>query len=62
MNLKLAAIGAVAFVLTACAQQEEPTPVYAQPTYDKVGNATCPAGYQIASTTEGATVCAPVTQ
>ena len=59
MKLKFAAIGAFALVLSACAQQEEPAPVYAQPTFDKVGNASCPAGYSLATTEAGATVCAP---
>ena len=59
MKLKFAAFGAFALVLSACAQQEEPAPVYVQPTFDKVGNASCPAGYSLATTESGATVCAP---
>ena len=49
----------VAGFLGACAQQEEPAPVYVQPTFDKVGNASCPAGYSLATTESGSTVCAP---
>lgn len=59
MKLKLMTVGAFAF-LAACAQPE-PEPVYLQPTYDKLGAASCPAGYQVAQTEAGATVCAPVT-
>lgn len=60
MKLKLATLGAFALVLAACAQQEEPAaPVYVQPTFDKVGNASCPGGYSLATTESGATVCAP---
>ena len=60
MKLKLAAFGAFALILTACAQQEEPEPVYMQPSYDKYGAASCPAGYQVATTEAGQTVCSPV--
>ncbi len=59
MKLKLVTLGAFALVLSACAQQEEPAPVYVQPTFDKVGNASCPAGYALATTESGSTVCAP---
>ncbi|MCX8954755.1 MULTISPECIES: hypothetical protein [unclassified Ruegeria] len=62
MKLKLAAVGAFALVLTACAQQEEPTPVYVQPDYDKYGSASCSAGYELATTEAGQTVCNPVSQ
>lgn len=62
MKLKLAAVGAFALVLTACAQQEEPTPVYIQPDYDKYGTPSCSAGYELATTEAGQTVCNPVTQ
>lgn len=62
MKLKLAALCAITVVLTACSQQEEPTPVYVQPSYDKYGAPSCSAGYQLATTEAGETVCAPVTQ
>lgn len=62
MKLKLAAICATAFVLTACSQQEEPTPVYITPEYDKFGTPSCPAGYDIATTEAGQTVCNPAAQ
>lgn len=61
MKLKFAALGAFSLVLTACAQPE-PDPVYVQPSYDKVGNASCPGGYQLATTEAGQTVCSPITQ
>ena len=48
------------FALAACSQPE-PEPVYVQPTYDKVGNASCFEGYQLATTETGQTVCAPIT-
>ena len=59
MTRKFVALAAFAFVLSACAQPE-PEPVYMQPSYDKIGNASCPAGYQLATTAEGETVCAPL--
>lgn len=62
MKLKLAAVGAFALVLTACSQQEEPTPVFVQPSYDKAGTPSCPVGYDLATTEAGQTVCNPVTQ
>lgn len=62
MKLKLAAVGAFALILGACAQQEEPTPVYVQPSYDKAGNASCPGGYDLGTTEAGQTVCNPVGQ
>jgi hypothetical protein len=58
MKLKIAAMSAFALALTACAQPE-PVPVNIQPTFDKRGTASCPAGYQLATTEAGATVCAP---
>lgn len=60
MKLKIAALGLVAATLTACAQQEEPVPVTFTPSYDKLGNASCPAGYTLATTADGATVCSPL--
>ena len=60
MKLKFAAVGAFALILTACAQQEEPTPVYVQPSYDKAGTPSCPGGYQLATTEAGQTVCDPI--
>ena len=62
MKLKFAAVGAFALILTACAQQEEPTPVYIQPDYDKYGTPSCSAGYELATTEAGQTVCNPVSQ
>lgn len=62
MKLKFAAICATAVVLTACSQQEEPAPVYIQPAYDKFGTPSCSAGYELATTEAGQTVCNPVTQ
>ncbi|MEY8829043.1 hypothetical protein AB9K34_11610 [Sedimentitalea sp. XS_ASV28] len=59
MKFKLFALGVVALGLAACAQPE-PAPVYVQPTFDKAGNASCIAGYQLATTEAGATVCAPI--
>ena len=60
MKLKFAALGLVASTLVACSQQEEPIPVTFAPTYDKLGNASCTEGYTLATTTEGATVCSPL--
>lgn len=59
MTRKFAALAALAFVLTACAQPE-PEPVSLQPSYDKLGNASCPGGYQLATTAAGETVCDPL--
>ena len=61
MKLKLATLGIIALGLAACSQPE-PEPVYVQPTFDKAGNASCVAGYELATTADGATVCAPVAQ
>ena len=59
MIRKFAALTTFAFVLAACAEPE-PEPIYVQPSYDKIGNASCPAGYQLATTEAGATVCQPL--
>jgi PBP1b-binding outer membrane lipoprotein LpoB len=58
MKTSVAALFAAALVLGACAK--EPEPVYLQPTFDKAGNASCAAGYMLATTENGATVCAPI--
>lgn len=60
MKLRLAALFALALTLAACAQPE-PAPVYVQPTFDKAGNASCGAGYDLATTEAGQTVCTPAT-
>lgn len=59
MTRKFVALCAFALVLTACAQPE-PEPVYAQPSYDKIGNASCPGGYRLSTTEAGDMVCAPL--
>lgn len=59
MTRKIVALSTFALVLAACAQPE-PEPVYVQPSYDKVGAASCPGGYQLATTETGETVCAPI--
>ncbi len=59
MTLRAIAFVTCAIALAACAQPE-PEPIYVQPTFDKAGNASCTAGYQLATTEAGATVCAPV--
>lgn len=59
MKLNLLPLAAIAIALAACSKPE-PAPVYVQPTYDKVGTASCTAGYQLATTEGGATVCAPI--
>ena len=56
-----AALCIAGITLAACSQQEEPTPVYAQPDFDKRGNASCMAGYDLLTTDTGALVCAPAT-
>ncbi len=56
MTIRYVALAAIAFVLAACAQPE-PEPLPLQPTYDKIGNASCPAGYQLATDATGGTVC-----
>ncbi len=60
MTLKHLVLGAFVLGVAACAK--EPEPVYLQPTYDKVGTPSCAAGYEVAVTDDGATVCAPITQ
>lgn len=62
MKLKFAAAAAFGLILTACGQQEEPAPVYIQPDYDKYGTPSCSAGYELATTEAGQTVCNPVSQ
>ncbi|MEP2532919.1 hypothetical protein [Shimia sp.] len=54
-----AAMCAAGLLLAACAQQEEPTPVYMQPNFDKAGNANCDAGYALITTDTGSLACAP---
>ena len=54
-----AALCVAGITLAACSQQEEPAPVYAQPSFDKAGNASCPAGYDLLTTDTGALVCSP---
>jgi hypothetical protein len=45
--------------LSACAREPEPVPMLVTPTIDKMGNATCPAGYTLAiDGASGAQVCA----
>lgn len=59
MKTKFVAFGIVALALAACAS--EPEPVYVQPSFDKAGNASCMAGYELAILEEsGATVCSPI--
>ncbi len=60
MKLQIAALTAAAALTLAACSQPEPTPVYVQPTFDKSGEAYCPGGYQLATTEDGATVCAPI--
>lgn len=60
MKLRLAVLFAFALALAACAEPE-PAPVYVQPSFDKRGTASCPAGYGLITTETGATVCAPFT-
>lgn len=59
MYFKYAALGAFALAIAACAKPE-PEPIYAEPTFDKAGNASCFEGFELATTEAGATVCAPV--
>ncbi len=54
-----AALCIAGIALAACAQQEEPAPIYAQPNFDKAGNASCDAGYALVTTETGAVACAP---
>ncbi|MFV0334433.1 MAG: hypothetical protein ACK5JR_10240 [Tropicimonas sp.] len=62
MKSKIILFGIVLAALTACSRQApEPEPIYAQPMFDKAGNASCPAGYELAVLEEsGATVCSPI--
>jgi hypothetical protein len=44
--------------LSACARAPEPEPVTIVPSFDKMGNAVCPAGTMVATEAEtGAQVC-----
>ncbi len=58
MTKTLTLLCAATLALSACSQPE-PEPVYAQPTFDKAGNASCMGGYSIMTTDSGQTVCAP---
>ena len=58
MKFYLTAASAAMVILAACAQQEEP-PLYVQPSFDKRGNAICPAGYAAVTTESGDVACAP---
>lgn len=43
----------------ACSREPEPVPMLVTPSIDKMGNATCPAGYTLAiDGATGAQVCA----
>jgi len=53
MGLKFSAVCAIALLLAACSQPEEPTPVYTAPEYDKFGTPSCPAGTELAKTEAG---------
>ncbi len=59
MKFKFSTVCAVAFFLAACAQTEEPTPVYTTPEYDKFGAPSCPVGTELGTTEAGQTVCNP---
>ncbi|MGX9350038.1 hypothetical protein ACS3QZ_02435 [Shimia sp. W99] len=54
-----AALCIAGITLAACGQQEEPTPVYMQPNFDKRGNASCDMGYTLITTESGSVACAP---
>ena len=58
MKRKIVSLSALALVLTACGGSDY-QPVHVQPIHDKIGNATCPGGYQIAITQAGDTICVP---
>ncbi|MGR3635713.1 MAG: hypothetical protein ACU0BK_07280 [Shimia sp.] len=53
-----AALCAAGLTLAACSQPE-PAPVYMQPNFDKAGNASCDAGYDLVTTETGSMGCAP---
>ena len=64
MKLKCFAASAIAIVLAACSQLEEPvpekpTPVYIAPEYDKLGEPSCPANTELSVAEAGRTVCSP---
>ncbi|PSL20481.1 hypothetical protein CLV88_103125 [Shimia abyssi] len=54
-----AALCIAGVTLAACAQQEEPAPIYLQPNFDKAGNASCDVGYALVTTETGSVACAP---
>ena len=60
MTPKIAIAAALAAVLAACAPKPAPEPMTMSPTYDKLGGAICPVGYQVATNSAGQTVCAPL--
>lgn len=60
MIARLTLIAACAVALAACAPKPEPVPVTIQPSYTKLGQPICPAGYSVATDTLGNTVCAPI--
>lgn len=61
MKLGSFSVGAIALILAACSQLEEPepTPVYVTPKYDKLGAPSCPAGTELTTVEAGRTVCNP---
>ncbi|MFG5380476.1 hypothetical protein [Yoonia sp. R2-816] len=66
MKLKVFAVGAIAPILAACSQPEEPapvapTPIYITPEYDKLGAPSCPANTELAIVEAGRSVCKPTT-
>ena len=51
-------LGGALLALAACAREPEPEPVTMAPTYNKMGEASCPAGTTLATDAEtGAEVC-----
>lgn len=63
MGLKFFSVGVIALTLAACSPEvevePEPTPLPITPEYNKVGEPTCPAGTELATTELGRTVCNP---
>lgn len=56
MTRKFIALSAFAVALSACGNKQH-APIQTDPIYDKIGNATCPGGYRLATSESREMIC-----